>query len=426
MSIFIKNIMAVNADGIQKGADILIEGERIVEMGTGLVRDADRVIDGTGLVAFPGFLELHCHLRDPGLVYKEDIMTGTRAAAAGGYTAVCCMPNTKPVTDSAEIVRYIIEKAEKSGYAEVLPVAAITRGMRGEELTDFAGLLKAGAVAFSDDGMPVAEDKMILASMERAKELRVPLMLHEEDLAKRGNGVVHDGENARQAGIAGIPRAVEETMTARDIFYAEKLEAPIHICHVSTAGSVELVRRAKANGVPVTCETGPHYFSITDEKILDRDPNAKVNPPLRETGDMLAVREGIADGTIDVIATDHAPHNEEEKAQEIEKAPFGMIGFETAFPLTVTNLLDTGVIGLTDIARLLSKRPHELLKTAGGELKKNGPADIAICDMNEKFVYNKDMIVSKAKNSPFLGMELKGRVCYTIRKGKFTYDRQAD
>lgn len=426
MSIFIQNITAVNADGIQKNVDILIEGERITEMGMGFARNAARVIDGAGLTAFPGFLEMHCHLRDPGLVHKEDIVTGTRAAAAGGYTAVCCMPNTKPVTDSAEVVRYIIEKAKKSGFAEVLPVAAITRGMRGEELTDFAGLLKAGAVAFSDDGMPVAKDEIILAAMRRAKELHALLMLHEEDLAKRGNGVVHDGENARKAGIAGIPRAIEETMTARDIFYAEKLGVPIHICHVSTAGSVELVRRAKANGVPVTCETGPHYFSITDEKILDRNPNAKVNPPLREKEDMLAVRQGIADGTIDVIATDHAPHSEEEKAQKIEDAPFGMIGFETALPLTVTNLLCPGIIGLTDIARLLSKRPHELLGIAGGELKKNVCADITICDTNEKFVYNKDMIASKAKNSPFLGMELRGRVCYTIRKGKFTYDRQAD
>lgn len=426
MSVFIQNIMAVNADGIQKNINILIEGERIVEMGTGLAKNADRVIDGTGLAAFPGFLDLHCHLRDPGLVYKEDIVTGTRAAAAGGYTAVCCMPNTKPVTDSPETIKYIIEKAEKSGFTKVLPVAAITRGMQGEELTDFAELLKAGAVAFSDDGMPVAEDEIILAAMKRAKELHMLLMLHEEDLDKRGNGVVHDGKNARNAGIAGIPRAIEETMTARDIFYAEKLGVPIHICHVSTAGSVELVRRAKANGVSVTCETGPHYFSITDEKILDRNPNAKVNPPLREKEDILAVRQGIADGTIDAIATDHAPHSEEEKAREIEDAPFGMIGFETALPLTATNLLYPGIIGLTDIARLLSKRPHELLGLAGGVLKKNAFADIAICDMNEKFVYNKDMVVSKAKNSPFLGMELKGRVCYTIRKGKFTYDRQAD
>lgn len=426
MSILIQNITAVNADGIIKGADILIEGERITEFGTGIAGNADRTIDGTGLVAFPGFLELHCHLRDPGLTHKEDIVTGTRAAAAGGYTAVCCMPNTKPVADSPEVIRYIIEKAGKAGFADVLPVAAITRGMRGKELTDFAGLLKAGAAAFSDDGMPVAEDEMIIAAMERARELHALLMLHEEDLAKRGNGAVHDGENARKAGIPGIPRTIEETMTARDIFYAEKLGTPIHICHVSTAGSVELVRRAKANGAPVTCETGPHYFSITDEKILDRNPNAKVNPPLREKGDMLAVRKGIADGTIDAIATDHAPHSEEEKAREIEEAPFGMIGFETAFPLTVTNLLEPGVIGLTDIARLLSGRPHELLGIEGGKLKKNAFADITICDINEKFVYNKDMVVSKAKNSPFLGMELKGRVCHTIRKGKFTYDRQAD
>lgn len=426
MSILIKNITAVNADEIRENVDILIEDGKIADIAEGIEKDVGRVIEGKGLAAFPGFLDLHCHLRDPGLTYKEDIVSGTRAAAAGGYTAVCCMPNTKPVCDNGEIVGYIRKKAEEAGYAEVLPVASITCGMQGKRLTDFEALLKAGAAAFSDDGMPVADDEMIRAAMKRAKELGVPLMLHEEDLELRGNGVVNEGKNAEKAGLSGIPRAVEEAMTARDIFYAGKLGTPIHICHVSTAGSVELVRRAKENGVPVTCETGPHYFSITDEMILDGNANAKVNPPLREQSDLTAIRRGIADGTIDAIATDHAPHSREEKAREISEAPFGMIGFETAFPLTVTNLLDTGVIKLTDIARLLSQWPNRFLGREGGALKKNAPADVTICDINEKFVYNEDMIISKAKNSPFLGMELKGKVCYTIRKGNFTYDRQAD
>lgn len=425
-SILIKNIAVVNADEMRENMDILIEDGKIAEIAAGIAKKAERVIEGNGLFAFPGFLDLHCHLRDPGLTHKEDIITGTRAAAAGGYTAVCCMPNTKPVCDSAQVVEYIRKKAAEAGFADVLPVASITSGMQGESLTDFETLMQAGAVAFSDDGLPVAEDAMILAAMKRAKELDVPLMLHEEDLELRGNGVVNEGENARKAGIPGIPRAVEEAMTARDIFYAGQTGTPIHICHVSTAGSVELIRRAKRNGFPVTCETGPHYFSITDEMILDKNANAKVNPPLRERGDLLAIREGIADGTIDAIATDHAPHSKEEKAQDIETAPFGLIGFETAFTLTVTNLLHTDVIGLRDIARLLSKWPNILLKREGGELKINAPADIAICDIDEKFVYNEDMVVSKAKNSPFLGMELRGRVCYTIRRGKLTYDRQAD
>ncbi len=425
MTLLIKNCTIVNADGMQPDMDIMIREGRIAEINTNITERAGVEIDAKGLYAFPGFLDLHSHLRDPGLTHKEDIATGTRAAAAGGYTTVCCMPNTKPVIDSEKTVRYIIEKAEKEGFTDVLPVACITCGMQGGALTDFEKLRDAGAVAFSDDGLPVAGDEVILCAMEYSKKLGMLLMLHEEDLELRGQGVVHDGENARKAGLAGIPRAVEESMTARDIFYAEKLDAPIHICHVSTAGSVELVRRAKKRGVPVTCETGPHYYSITDEKIADRNPNAKVNPPLREMSDLLAIRQGIADGTIDAIATDHAPHSEQEKAQEMEAAPFGMIGFETAFALTVTNLLETGVISLEDIARLLSKRPNELLKREGGEIKKNAPADITLCDIHEKFVYNKEEIVSKAKNSPFLGMELKGRVNYTIRKGTITYDRQA-
>lgn len=426
MSILIRNISVVNSENIRKNTDILVKDDKIIEIAEKIQGNAERTIDGTGLVAFPGFVDLHCHLRDPGLTHKEDILSGTRAAAAGGYTAICCMPNTKPVCDSSDIVSYIREKAEEAGFVEVLPVASITCGMQGKKLTDFEKLLKAGAVAFSDDGMPVADDEVILAAMECAGNLHVPLMLHEEDLAMRADGVVNEGRNARTAGIPGIPRAVEEAMTARDIFYAGKLNVPIHICHVSTAGSVELVRRAKKNGIPVTCETGPHYYSITDEMILDKNANAKVNPPLREQSDLEAIRNGIADKTIDAIATDHAPHSKDEKAKGIIEAPFGMIGFETAFPLTVTNLLDTGVIGLTDIARLLCEWPNKFLQRDGGKLKKNAPADITICDINEKFVYNEDTIVSKAKNSPFLGMELKGRVCYTIRGGKFTYDRQAD
>lgn len=245
MSILIRNITAVNADGIQQNTDIYIEKDRIAEIAAGISQTAERVIDGTGLVAFPGFLDLHCHLRDPGLTYKEDIRSGTRAAAAGGYTAVCCMPNTKPVIDCAEVIRYVLRQAEEAGYAEVLPVAAITRGMGGDELTDFPALLRAGAAAFSDDGLPVAKDEVILAAMRQAKGCRALLLLHEENLKNRGQGIVHDGQNAKKAHLAGIPRAVEEDMTARDIAFAEQVGVPIHICHVSTAGSVQLVRDAK-------------------------------------------------------------------------------------------------------------------------------------------------------------------------------------
>ncbi|MEA5003333.1 MAG: dihydroorotase [Christensenella sp.] len=426
MSLLIKNVTVCNADNMEAGVDILLGGGIVKEMGKNIQGKTDRVIDGQGLYAFPGFVDLHCHLRDPGFTHKEDIVSGTKAAAAGGFCAVCCMPNTKPVADSVETVAYMIKKAQEAGFCEVLPVASITQGMQGKELTDFAALIRAGAVAFSDDGLPVVEDDMILAAMDKAKELGTFLMLHEEDLEMRGQGVVHDGENAKRAGICGIPRAVEECMTARDIMYAERTGAHIHICHVSTEGSVELIRRAKSRGVHVTCESGPHYFSATDEMILDKNPNAKMNPPLREERDRQAVCRGIADGTIDAIATDHAPHSKEEKAVGIEQAPFGIIGFETAFALAVTNLVDVGIRDWKDLARLLSERPNALLKRKGGRIAAGMPADIVLCDVREKYIYSEKDIVSKAKNTPFLGTELCGRVKMTIGGGKITYDRQAD
>jgi dihydroorotase len=336
------------------------------------------------------------------------------------------MPNTKPPADSARTVRYILKRAEKLGSCGVLPVACITKGMRGGELTDFAALGAAGAVAFSDDGMPVEDDEVILAAMARAKELEVLLMLHEENLRDRGRGVANEGENARKAKLHGIPAALEDSMTARDIFYAQKTGARVHICHVSTVGSVELVRRAKASGVAVTCETAPHYFSLTDEEILGKDPNTKVNPPLRGEADRQAVIGGIADGTIDAIATDHAPHTESEKKRSFARAPFGRIGFETAFSLAVTYLYRPGVIKLEDIARLMSVAPRAIVRRAGGEVRRGMPADIVLTDIGASFVYTKEEIVSKAKNSPFIGKRLYGRVMLTIAGGKVTYDRQAD
>ncbi len=426
MKILIKNAAVVNAAKLQKSADILIEDGVITDVKRGINEAADRVVEAKGLYAFPGFFDLHAHLRDPGFKRKEDIESGTRSAAAGGFTSVCCMPNTKPPIDSARTVKYILKQAEKLGACEVLPVACITKGMRGGELTDFAALRAAGAVAFSDDGMPVEDDEVILAAMAQAKEQKVLLMLHEENLKDRGRGVANEGENARKAKLHGIPAALEDGMTARDIFYAQRTGAQVHICHVSTAGSVELVRRAKANGIPVTCETAPHYFSLTDEEILGKNPNAKVNPPLRSGADRQAVIEGIADGTIDAIATDHAPHTESEKKRSFAHAPFGLIGFETAFSLAVTHLYRPGTIRLEDIARLMSAAPRTIARHVGGEVRKGMPADIVLTDIEASFVYTQEEIVSKAKNSPFIGKQLYGRVMLTIAGGKVTYDRQAD
>ncbi len=422
-SILVKNITVINTDGAAQGVDILLRGGKVEKIGAGLKERAERFIDGSGLYAFPGFIDLHCHLRDPGLTHKEDIASGTRSAAAGGFTTVCCMPNTKPPVDNVEQVRYILDKAENDGYARVLPVASVTKGMAGKELTDFAALYKAGAIALSDDGLPVQDDEVILAAMAKAKELGILLMLHEEDLANRGDGAAHEGKNAVKAGIPGIPRQIEDAMTARDIYYAQKTGARIHICHVSTMGGIELVRRAKQNGVNVTCETAPHYFSLTDEAILDGNPNTKVNPPLREESDRQAVVAGIMDGTVDAIATDHAPHSPEEKKAAFADAPFGLIGFETAFSLAVTILYREKKIGLQKFAALLSANPAKILGIEGGKIEVGARADIAICNLDKKYIYREANIVSKSKNSPFLGKELFGRMMYTIMGGNVTYER---
>ncbi len=423
MSILIRNVYIVNAGGVLPKSDILVEEGKISKIGTGLTSSVSKTIDAEGLFAFPGFCDLHCHLRDPGFTHKEDIATGTKSAAAGGFTSVCCMPNTKPVCDAPKIVKYIAEKAQKEGFTQVLPIACITKGMKGKQLTDFSALKAAGAAAFSDDGLPVQDNELIRQAMLQAKEQDVLLMLHEEDLKNRGDGVAHDGENAKKAGLSGISRAIEDAMTARDLYCAMQIGARVHFCHVSTIGSIELIRRAKAAGANVTCETGPHYFSLTDAAILTQDPNTKVNPPLREEEDRQAVIRGIADGTIDAIATDHAPHHAEEKSQGFLSAPFGLIGFETAFALAVTNLYRTGKLELSAIARLLSAAPRNILGIGGGEIAEGEQADIAICNIADAYVYQERDIVSKAHNSPFIGQKLYGKVRYTIAGGCITYGR---
>lgn len=426
MNLIIENVVIVNEDKIEKNKNILIENGIIKSIGEGASKKGIRIVDGSGRFVFPGFCDMHSHLRDPGFTTKEDIVSGTLSAAAGGFTSVCCMPNTKPVCDNAQIIEYIINKSDDEGYAVVYPVAAITCGMKGQELTDFAELMEAGAVAFSDDGLPVMEGTLIRSAMTRAKGCGALLMLHEENLELKENGVVNKGKSAARAGLPGIPREVEDTMTARDVAYAAATGAKVHICHVSTRGSVDAVRRAKSVGADVTCETAPHYFSLTDEEILTGNPNAKMNPPLREEDDKAAVIEGICDGTIDVIATDHAPHTSAEKAAGILKAPFGIIGFETAFALTVTNLVNTGKISLSDLTRLMSSEPRRRLNIEGGSIKAGEIADLVLCDISTPYTYSREDIVSKAKNSPIIGRELYGRVLLTICDGSITYDRFTD
>lgn len=426
MNLIIENVDIINEDKIEKNKNILIEGGIIKSIGEGASKKGIRIIDGRGLCVFPGFCDMHSHLRDPGFTSKEDLVSGTLSAASGGFTTVCCMPNTKPVCDNPEVIKYITEKSESEAYAKVLPVAAITCGMKGQETTDFEALTQAGAIAFSDDGLPVMDGPLLRSAMGKAKVYGALLMLHEENLELKEDGVVHKGKNSTRAGLPGIPREVEDTMTARDVAYAAATGAKVHICHVSTKGSVSAIRRAKSVGADITCETAPHYFSLTDEEILTCNPNAKMNPPLREEEDRQAVINAISDGTIDVIATDHAPHTPAEKASGILKAPFGIIGFETAFPLTLTNLVNTGKISLNDIARLLSAEPRRRLGIGGGEIKAGETADFVLCDIVTPYVYKREDIVSKSKNSPIIGKELYGKVLLTICEGSITYDRSID
>ncbi|MGI6154094.1 MAG: dihydroorotase [Christensenellaceae bacterium] len=426
MRILIRDICVVNTEKTIEHADILIENGMIADIGEISATRLDTVIEGSGLHAFPGFIDMHCHLRDPGQTHKEDIESGSRSAAAGGFTTICCMANTQPVADCAEVLTYIRKRAKEVGAVRLLPIACVTKGMEGRELADFASLHSLGAVAVSDDGSPLMDEKVAQEAILKAQKADVPIMLHEEALDLKQGGVMNESEASKKAGLPGIGADVEDRMTERDLDICERTGAAIHICHVSTKGSVEMIRRAKQRGVKVTCETAPHYFSLTDADAAQIGPDAKMNPPLRGIEDVLAVVRGLRDGTIDAIATDHAPHSEKEKEKGMLKAPFGIIGFETAFSLVVTNLLKTGEITVNDISRLMSLAPASILRLHGGAVRPGAAADITICDLGEKYVYKKESIVSKAKNSPFIGRELMGRVLYTIVEGEVRYDRRSD
>lgn len=419
MSLLIKDGTIVYAG---KRADILIRAGKIEKIGENIRRGADRVIDARGLLVYTGFVDMHCHLRDPGQTQKEDVISGTKAAAAGGFTRVCCMPNTVPPVDSPEIVRYILSREHA---VKVSPVACITKGMQGDEAVDFAAMSKAGAIAFSDDGLPVRDAGVMRRVMKEAGTAGMRLLLHEEEMSLRGRGVVNEGENARKAGAEGIPASAEEVMIARDIILAEETGCPVHICHVSTRGSVRMIREAKKRRAAVTCETAPHYFSLDDSALLSGDTNAKMNPPLRSKEDVRAVRQGIADGTIDVIATDHAPHTREDKEGGFEKAAFGLIGFETAYPLAVMHLVHAGLITHKKLEELLSLRPREILGLPGG-LQEGEEADITICDPEAAYTFDIKSVVSRSKNSPFLGRRMTGCAQYTIVDGGIVYDRHSD
>lgn len=400
--------------------DILIENGIIKEIAKEINAQADDVIDCTNLFIIPGMIDIHCHLREPGFEYKETIETGMKSAVRGGFTSICPMPNTKPTCDSVFILQKIQDEAKRVGLCNVFPYASVTIGEKGEELTDFEALRKAGAIAFSDDGMPIVSSKIMREAIIKSNELGTFVASHCED-KELGKGAINKGKISEKLNVEGVYPEAEILMAAREIELAEINKKHAHICHISTKESVNMIRDAKKRGVNVTCETCPHYYSFTEDEVLVSGTNAKMNPPLRTKEDLDAIVEGLKDGTIDNIITDHAPHSEEEKNQELSKAPNGIVGFETALSASITNLIDKGHIDYLDLVRLTSYNPAKLLGIDRGVIEEGKPADITIFDPNKEYIYTKEMIVSKSKNTPFIGKKLKGEVRYTIVNGKIVY-----
>lgn len=402
--------------------DILVRSGKIARAGGVIECEDAREIPADGCVAAPGLVDLHVHLRDPGFPDKEDILTGCRAAAAGGVTSLLCMPNTRPTADSPETVCYILDKAERAD-ARVYVAAAITRGLKSGELTDLAALKDAGAVALSDDGRPVVNSALMAQAMCLAPRLGLKVMAHCEDLFLSADGKVNDGEVSEQLGVAGVPAAAEDCGTAREIALAAAYKAPVHICHVSTKTSVALIRDAKRRGVPVTAETAPHYFALTQEELLRRDADYRMSPPLRTEEDRLAVIRGLADGTIDAIATDHAPHTAREK-MDFLSAPNGSIGMETSLAAGVTFLVNKGILSLMELIRLMSTAPACLLGIPAGTLREGASADIVLFDPREPWKVDVNAFHGKSKNAAFKGRELTGKVKMTICRGKIVYQSE--
>jgi dihydroorotase len=419
MNLLIKGGRVIDpSQGIDDTLDLLVMDGAVRELGKGLTPSAEvQVIDAAGLVVTPGLIDMHVHLRDPGLEYKEDIISGTRAAAAGGFTSVCCMPNTKPAIDNKIVASYIITKAREEGFANVFPVGSITQGSKGDSLAEMGELKEAGCVAVSDDGRPVVNGELMRRALEYARGMGIMVISHAEDDSLVGAGVMNEGYVATELGLKGIPWVAEDSATARDVYLAEFTNSPLHVAHVSTQGSVRIIRNAKARGVQVTCETAPHYFILTDEAVRGYNTSAKMNPPLRTEEDRLAIRQGLADGTIDAIATDHAPHHKDEKDVEFNLAMNGIIGLETSLPLSLRLVAD-GVLTLPELVDRMSTAPAKILGLKRGTLAPGSVADITLIDPEALWTVEAEKLASKSKNSPFLGWEMKGKAVHTILAGK--------
>ena len=422
--ILIKNGRVIDpAKGTDDVMDMVIDGGKIKAMGHYPENgEYETVIDASGLTVGPGLIDVHVHFRDPGLTYKEDIGTGAAAAKKGGFTTVVTMANTKPPVDSEETVRYVLEEGKKTGI-HVLPAACVSVGMKGQELTDMDALKAAGAVGFTDDGIPLMDQKLVRQAMLKAKELDVPLSFHEEDPAFISENGIHAGEAAKALGIQGSPALAEDALVARDCMLALHTGASVNIQHISSVNSVRMVKLAKELGADVTVEVTPHHFTLTESAVLEHGAMAKMNPPLRTEKDRLGIIEGIRDGSIDMIATDHAPHSAEEKAVEpVWKAPSGIIGLETALALAVTNLVKPGHLTMVQLMEKMSLNPAKLYRFDKGSVAEGADADLVIFDENERWTVTEDDIASKSHNTPFIGAELYGRVKYTICGGRIVYE----
>jgi dihydroorotase len=411
-------------EGLDEELDVLVEDGAIREIAPQLTAAAAELIDARGQVVSPGFVDIHVHLREPGGEASETFETGLAAAVAGGFTAVCSMPNTKPVIDAPERVRAQIEKAQRLGLARVFPVAAVSMASQGESVTDMAALVAAGAVAFSDDGRPVKTAGLLKRALEKTRELGVPLSDHCEDPSLSSGGFINEGPVSQKLRVRGNPASSEDVAVARDLLVAEAAGAHLHVAHLSTARALEMVRQAKRRGVRITCEVTPHHFTLTDEAVLEYGTNAKMNPPLRSAQDVEAICEGIADGTVDAIATDHAPHAPELKAKPLTgEAPFGIIGLETSLALALRQLVHRGKISLSQLVSLMSFHPARIINQPLGRLIKGAAADLTLFDPSLEWTYQASAGRSKSRNSPFDGWKFTGGVTTTIVAGKVVYRR---
>ena len=421
MKTLIKNA-SIYLDGKFVKQDVLIEDELISKIGPKLRDAADNTVDASGKHLCPGFVDLHSHLRDPGQTYKEDIVTGTRSAAKGGFTTVCAMPNTEPAVDNIATVEYIQRRAKDLGYCKVLVIGAMTKHLGGEELSEMATMKAGGIIAVTDDGKCVQNARLMLSCMKYASNFNLPVIIHAEDYSLAGKGQIHAGKIASQLGFSGIPALAEEVIIARDIMLAANAKVHLHVAHISTAKSLQLVREAKAEGLAITCEVTPHHLTLTEDACLSFDTNTKMKPPLRPDNDRRALIDALREGLIDCVATDHAPHADFEKEREFDHAPFGIIGFETAFPVLYDKLVTTGLLSLERLVESMTSAPVKTMRLPDNAIAAGNPADLVLLDLNASTVVDPDSILSKSKNSPWLGTELKSKIVRTICGGRTTWE----